>query len=129
MGMECIHGEPKGPEWCAYCLYAAKKKLEAAARAKPVWIDTAVCFIFGRVLDGYTVTADDVVEAVGLPAGEVATDKNNALGAVFNHMSYYGGIVAVGEVRSTRASNCGRKITVWARNPAVSYTHLRAHET
>lgn len=114
---ECPHGEPKGFDYCAICLYAAKQKLAAALAAKELWADKATCFIFNEVLAGRTVTADQVVEAVGLPAGEVATDKNNALGALFNRMSKHGVIVEVGQVKSSRGSNLGRKITVWGRNP------------
>ena len=70
-----------------------------------------------QVLTGLTVTADTLVQAVGLPAGEIATNHNNAIGALFNRMARQGAIAEVGEVRSSRPSNMGRKITVWGRNP------------
>ena len=118
---ECPHGEPKGSEYCAICRYQTRieqeRKLAAALAAKQEWVDAAACFIMTKVLTGYTVTADTLIDAVGLPAGEIATNHNNAIGALFNRMARQGAIVEVDQVRSTRPSNMGRKITVWGRNP------------
>jgi len=119
--LECEHGEPKGRDYCAICRYQTRieheKRLEAALASKQEWTDAAACFIMNKVLAGETVTADTLVNAVGLPAGEIATNHNNAIGALFNRMAKQGAIAEVGQIRSVRESNCGRKITVWGRNP------------
>ena len=118
---ECPHGEPKGFDYCGICRYQIRieqdRKLAAALAAKQSWVDAAACFIINKVLAGDTVTADTLVDAVGLPAGEVATNHNNAIGALFNRMAKQGAIAEVGRVRSTRPSNMGRKISIWGRNP------------
>ena len=117
----CQHGEPKGSDYCGICRYQIRtqqeQKLAAALASKQEWVDMAACFIMNQVLTGLTVTADTLVEAVGLPAGEIAPHHNNAIGALFNRMARQGAIAEVGEVRSSRPSNMGRKITVWGRNP------------
>ena len=117
----CQHGEPKGSDYCGICRYQIRtqqeQKLAAALASKQEWADMAACFIMNQVLTGLTVTADTLVQAVGLPAGEIATNHNNAIGALFNRMARQGAIAEVGEVRSSRPSNMGRKITVWGRNP------------
>jgi hypothetical protein len=118
---ECEHGEPKGADYCGICRYQIRheqeRKLAAALAAKQTWVDAAACFIINKVFNGETVTADTLIDAVGLPAGEVATNHNNAIGALFNRMARQGAIAEVGRVRSTRPSNMGRKISVWGRNP------------
>lgn len=118
---ECQHGEPKGSDYCAICRYQIRtqqeQKLAAALAAKQEWTDLAACFVMDHVLRGDTVTADTLVAAIGLPAGEIATNHNNAIGALFNRMARQGAIAEVGQVRSTRPSNMGRKISVWGRNP------------
>ena len=119
--LECEHGEPKGRDYCAICRYQTRaeheRKLAAALAVKTEWVDAAACFIMNKVLTGNTVTADTLVQAVGLPAGEIATNHNNAIGALFNRMARQGAIAEVGRVKSNRESNCGRKISVWGRNP------------
>jgi len=119
--MECEHGEPKGADWCAICRHEIRtqqeKTLAATLTAKQDWVDAASCFIMNRVLTGDTVTADTLIDAVGLPAGIIATNHNNAIGALFNRMARQGAIAEVGRVRSNRPSNMGRKISIWGRNP------------
>lgn len=118
---ECKHGEPKGYDYCGICRYQIRveheRKLAAALEANQNWVDMAACHIMNKVLAGDTVTADTLITAVGLPAGEIATNHNNAIGALFNRLARNGAIVEVGRVKSTRATNCGRKISVWGRNP------------
>ena len=118
--LECEHGEPRGSKYCALCRYKQKVKhetaLAAALAAKQEWTDVATLYLINSVCDGLEISADDLIQAVGLPSGETVTNCNNAVGALFHKWAKCGFIVESGRVRSNRASNCGREIRVWKRN-------------
>ena len=118
--LECEHGEPRGSKYCALCRYKQKieheRLLAATLAAKQEWTDAATLYLINSVCDGLEISADDLINAVGLPSGETVSNGNNAVGALFHKWSHCGFIVEAGRVRSSRASNCGREIRVWKLN-------------
>lgn len=58
-------------------------------------------------------TSEDVVNKVGLPDGEVGTNKNNAVGAAMTGAAKAGIIRRVGYVQSQRPSSHGAVIAQW----------------
>jgi hypothetical protein len=79
------------------------------------WQEAAKLWLW-RLPAGRTFTAEDLVDAVGLPVGEESAGKNNAVGALMN------GIAKRGVIRNTsdytkakRPASHGRVIAVWER--------------
>lgn len=65
--------------------------------------------------DGRTFTSEDVVDLVGLPAGEHGTNRNNAVGAMMNGLARRGVIRKTDRrVPSARPSSHGAELIVWA---------------
>lgn len=63
---------------------------------------------------GQTFTSEDVVDAVGLPAGEHGTNRNNAVGAMMNALARRGVIRKTAKrVPSRRPSSHGAELIVW----------------
>lgn len=63
-------------------------------------------------------TSEDVVLAIGLPAGEVGTHKNNAVGALMRAWSRTGRIAFESYARARRVESHGARLTVW--RPAIA---------
>lgn len=59
-------------------------------------------------------SADDLIEDIGLP-NQVATNRNNAVGAFFTSARKAGLIRPVGWVRSRRPEGHGRVIALWSK--------------
>ena len=57
-------------------------------------------------------TADDLIEAIGLPH-EVASNRNNSVGAIFSAARKQGIIRRVGWAQSRRKESHGRVIAQW----------------
>lgn len=105
-------GRPAEPDrgcpWCAGRTVAeAKKTATRAAKIDAEWQHRAVEFRRGLGL-GATFTADDLVEAVGLPIG-----SGNQVGALMHTWATRGWIVAAGFTVSARKSNHGRVLRQW----------------
>jgi len=65
---------------------------------------------------GATFTSEDLTDAVGLPVGQVGTNKNNAVGAVISAYARTGLIHDSGTwIKSSRASSHAAKVSVWMR--------------
>jgi len=63
---------------------------------------------------GQMFTSEDVIAVVGLPAGEVAINANNAVGAMMNGLAKSGVIVKTQERRKSRRPNShGAELAVW----------------
>lgn len=63
---------------------------------------------------GYMFTSEDVIEGVGLPAGDVYINRNNAVGAMMNGLARAGIIKKTRERRQSRRPNShGAELTVW----------------
>jgi hypothetical protein len=59
-------------------------------------------------------TSEDALAVVGLPSGEIATNANNAVGAMMTAMAKEGQIVKTGQrAPSKRPSSHGAELTVW----------------
>ena len=102
-----------GP-WCRYCEMrpgpeAKKAALKAVrdARTDEEWDRRAQQWVIdlGR---GQMFTADDLVEAIGLPVG-----SSNQVGAFFNYLAKHWMIRLNGYTTSKRKSNHGRLIREW----------------
>ena len=99
--------------WCRYCggrtgIEAKKAAVKAVRDATDEeWDDRAQQWIIelGR---GRMFTADDLVDAIGLPVG-----SSNQVGAFFHWLSKAGIITFHGYTTSKRKSNHGRLIREW----------------
>jgi hypothetical protein len=103
---------------CGFCastpdaLAAKAAGMKAAADAKLEWL--ARCDTWRQTLTYATrITADDLIAACGLPVGELAAGKNNAVGALFSSWARQGHLVRVDYVQSRRKSSHGHVIAVW----------------
>ena len=85
-----------------------------AATAAAWWTDAAMRW-FTRLEAGAWVTADDLIEAIGLPNESVA-NRNNSVGAVFSGAAKAGLIEPTNQVvKSSRRESHARRIVVWRR--------------
>lgn len=93
-----------------------REGMDRAERAQRVqaWKDDANRFLLylHTKARGITFSADDLIEAVGLP--DIGPNRNNVIGAWFNAMAKAGRIENTGKRRkSTRPEGHGRRIDVW----------------
>ena len=75
-------------------------------------------------------TSEDVVDAVGLPSGDVRMNANNAVGAMMNGLARRGLIAKTGvRVQSKRPSSHGAELILWVRRarPSTMETHDRSN--
>lgn len=115
----CVHGEPRGPKYCALCRRQIEAKTDAlmdkALTAKELWTLQAELAIKQLANHRAEFSADDLIELVGLPAGVEIVNGNNAVGALFRKFSRQGLIKQRGWVASSRPDNHGRQIRTWVR--------------
>ena len=91
---------------------AGMRKALAAERVE-AWKADALYWLCGRPI-GLEFTADDLVDAVGLP--DVGTNRNNVIGAFMRAQSATGRIEFTGELRkSERVVRHGNLNRVWRR--------------
>lgn len=114
---ECEHGEPRGSRYCGLCrrggLTAKVLGQQAAEQSQPEWTNTAWDALRQLALTGRPFTADDLTAIVGLPTGQVAEKRNNAVGALFSKMARTGLIARIGYTTSSRKSGHATTIGVW----------------
>lgn len=84
-----------------------------AIEAKPEWTDQAKQHIEALIRANIPFTSEDVVEAVGLPSGEIGINKNNALGAIINAYAKTRRIYQCGTRKATRPTSHGHELKVW----------------
>ena len=82
-----------------------------AIRKADDWHEMALAWLSRASGD---VSADDLIEAIGLP-NAVATNRNNAVGAAFTSARRLGLIRRVGWIQSRRAESHGRVVALWSR--------------
>lgn len=87
-----------------------------ALDAQPTWTGRALVAIRQLAAEQPTLTADDLVDRVGLPRGHRGSNRNNAVGAVFSAAQRLGYIAPTDEVvKSSRPSNHSALIRVWKK--------------
>jgi len=117
--MECEHGEPRGPKYCALCRAGhvetptTYEVMEWALEAKKEWTQRATGALLALAESKRQFTSDDLVDIVGLPAGSTRTAANNAVGALFARYSRNHVIRTCGVKATDRASSHGRAIRIW----------------
>lgn len=79
------------------------------------WPDRALAWI-GALAPGATFTADDLVAAVGLPRGQVAKERNNAVGAVISAAHRARMTRRLSYVSARRRDSHARVIGLWVRS-------------
>lgn len=126
----CRHGEPRGPRYCALCrrwltdlrqtytqATTGTERREAgeqiAMAAAGSWTLAAHEAMRTLAASGRTFTSEDLTDMVGLPSGDVGTNRNNAVGAVVSWAVRTGLVVAVGQTKSTRARSNAAKLSVY----------------
>ena len=88
----------------------AKGQARATAGATD-WHEMALKWLSEALGD---FSADDLVEDIGLP-NKVATNRNNAVGAVFSSARKSGLIRRVGWTQSRRPESHGRVVAIWTK--------------
>lgn len=81
-----------------------------AIRGADEWHEMALKWLSGAYGD---FSADDLIGDIGLP-NEVASNRNNAVGAAFTSARRLGLIRRVGWTQSRRAESHGRVIALWS---------------
>lgn len=76
------------------------------------WSDMAERWLLAR---SQSFTADDLVDAIGLPRGLPGANQNNAVGALIQAWSRRGAIHATGTRTAKRPESHGRLLRVWSR--------------
>jgi len=87
------------------------KALDLALINKQVWSANADNW-FARLPRGYEYTADDLVEAIGLPT---ETGKNGAVGAKIKWWKSKRQAVGLGYTTTSRTSSHARPIMLWEK--------------
>lgn len=78
------------------------------------WAEEASAAVRTLARSGEPFTSEDVTGLVGLPAGEVGTNRNNAVGALMTAAARAGVIRKTGHRRlCRRRSSHGRELTEW----------------
>jgi len=95
---------------CHFCEWLsgqqARDRAVTVIRMDPAWLEAAT--VWRRDHIGADITADDLVEAVGLPEG-----SPNQIGALFRKWAQMGLCRVVDYKKSQRNSNHARRILVW----------------
>ena len=95
---------------CTYCERFNREDADTLAMIDPKWRMQATIYRKNIAIGGL-MTADDLIEQIGLPAG-----SSNQVGALFRAWHQAGMIASQGNyVLSTRESNNSRSIRVWRR--------------
>ena len=122
--MDCEHGEPRGPRYCALCRKAgtidlgksrdprAVGEARALANAPTEWRTNAEIALRYLAHTGEPFTVDDLITRIGLPRYS-RPDANNAVGALIAAWARAGRIERVGYETATRDLSHGRTITKW----------------
>jgi len=84
-----------------------------ASDAVPDWYDQAWTVLLGLAAKGDPFTSEDVVAVVGLPRGDVSTNKNNAVGALISSAARKHIIHKVGYRNSKRPALHAAALAVW----------------
>lgn len=79
-----------------------------------VWKEEFVAWVAAQPW-GTRLTSEDVIDAIGLPSGEVGTNANNAVGAMMNGCAKRGLIVKAGRVLARRTGSHGAELTLWVK--------------
>jgi hypothetical protein len=95
---------------CHFCEWLdghqAKAKGTQAVNYDPRWLHEATEWRRGQI--GREITADDLIEAIGLPDGHP-----NQIGALFRKWAGMGLARQTGLVQSRRNSNHARRVIIW----------------
>lgn len=79
------------------------------------WAERARVWVWNLSLD-VRFTSEDIVEAIGLPRGDVGSNQNNAVGGTMNAIARAGLARSTGEyVKSKRPSSHSAVIALWVR--------------
>jgi hypothetical protein len=98
---------------CRWCNHPDEGKAAALA-AKSEWHAHAVAWV-KALRGGTTLTSEDLIQAIGLPSGEIGQHKNNAVGAAMGAISKTGLIEHLGYVKSKRKASHGAVLSLWRR--------------
>lgn len=104
-GRDLVHG------LCPWCTGKpdGQTGIDAAARnSDPEWAERADEWLGHSNAPGFVITADDLIEAIGLPTG-----SENQIGARFQTWRKAGRIRQAGVATSRRRSNHGRLLRAW----------------
>jgi|SRR5262245_36291101 len=87
--------------------------MQTAADAVPNWYELAYAALCDLARSGREFTSEDVTARVGLPRGEVETNRNNAVGALMSACARQGIIRRVGYRKAERSDLHAAVVGVW----------------
>lgn len=91
--------------------------MATALAHQPEWLDHAYYVLIQKARTGLPFTSEDVTDEAGLPTGVIATNANNAVGALFGLASKAGIIVRTGHrVQARNRSSHAHEILEWVGN-------------
>lgn len=85
-----------------------------ALAAVTPWPELALAWV-RQLPTGHTFTSEDLTAAVGLPRGDVGTNRNNAVGAVMAAVSRQHLAHRVAYVKAARPESHGAVLALWER--------------
>lgn len=99
---------------CPHCLRtkAEAPPERAALDAKTEWTEQAKAYVKSLPV-GTLLTSEDITDVIGMPAGRVATNRNNAVGALMRALSKARLIEHHQYARSKNPQAHGAVIAVW----------------
>lgn len=130
MSAACEHGYERGPSYCPFCRRAGapapttnrlgasttrkeQGQQQAWTAADEAWKQAAMTELLRRAASGERFTSEDITNTVGLPSGDTALNRNNAVGALIGSAVKRKQIVEVAWVRSTRPTSNGARLGVY----------------
>ena len=131
MNTPCEHGYERGPDYCPFCRRAGIGKAPTTKRlgtpvtrkeqgqaqawttADEQWKAAAMTELLRRAATGERFTSEDITNTVGLPSGDTALNRNNAVGALIGSAVKRKEIIEVDWTRSTRPTSNGARLGVY----------------
>jgi len=99
---------------CPHCIAQPKEAAPQAAAldAKTEWTNQAKAYVKSLPV-GTLLTSEDITDVIGMPAGRVATNRNNAVGALMRALSKARLIEHHQYARSKNPQAHGAVIAIW----------------
>jgi len=100
---------------CKHCngMQRAIEGQGLALSAKPEWRSRAEVALSDLIASGEPFTSEDITLVVGLPAGRIESNRNNAVGALIAHARREGLIQSAGRRPSRNPRSNGAMLEVW----------------
>lgn len=115
----CLHGEPRGSQYCALCRRIGLGIVETPVAEGEVlgaaeWERRAKRIIWTMARNGNRFTTEDVTDQIGFPdQTHRPNGRNNRVGALISSIARDYRIVIVDETKARNPQSNGRTLKVW----------------